>query len=165
MKNHSAIRRIAQPQIISVLPGFGATQQARNHPFPRSGNEWWACRKTGHCEPVRFPGVAISQLFRPEIDRFNLKTGGFPRQCAHWLGMTLTFLTHWPLIPAKAEMSGFHLLYPQRRSFPLLRGIQTLLSVQRAGSLILITINLKAIRRNCRNIELLIGFILVTFRS
>ena len=27
-------------------------------------------------------GVAISQLFRPEIDRFNLKTGGFPRQCA-----------------------------------------------------------------------------------
>ncbi|MCI7574020.1 MAG: hypothetical protein MSS94_04675, partial [Clostridiales bacterium] len=57
-------------------------------------------------EPVRFPGVAISQLFRPEIDRFNLKTGGFPRQCAllsrndsnffdtltsdigHWFGMT-----------------------------------------------------------------------------
>ena len=70
-----------------------------------------------------------------------------------------------PPIPAEAEMSGFHLLYPQRRSFPLLRGIQTLLSVQRAGSLILITINLKAIRRNCRNIELLIGFILVTFRS
>ena len=29
-------------------------------------------------------GVAIPQLFRPEIDRFNLKTGGFPRQCAHW---------------------------------------------------------------------------------
>ena len=40
-------------------------------------------------------GVAISQLFRPEIDRFNLKTGGFPRQCAHWLGMTVLLFVHF----------------------------------------------------------------------
>ncbi len=38
------------------------------------------CRKTCHCEPV-------TVVFRAA----NLKSGGFPRQYAHWLGMTPLF--------------------------------------------------------------------------
>ena len=37
------------------------------------------------------PGVAIPELYRSVMGRFPLKTGGFPRQCDHWLGMTPLF--------------------------------------------------------------------------
>ena len=30
-------------------------------------------------------GVAIPEVFRMVFDAFTAKTGGFPRQCAHWL--------------------------------------------------------------------------------
>ena len=37
------------------------------------------------------PGVAIPELYRSVMGSFPLKTGGFPRQCDHWLGMTPLF--------------------------------------------------------------------------
>ena len=43
-----------------------------------------------HCEPVTdVTGVAIPPTFWMHFGKHSHSTGGFPRQCAHWLGMTV----------------------------------------------------------------------------
>ena len=59
-----------------------------------------------HCEPVRFPGVAIPRIdalllvdkFRKTVQKNGLYDDRqleirrrFPHQCAHWFGMTVFF--------------------------------------------------------------------------
>ena len=43
-----------------------------------------------HCEPVTdVTGVAIPPTFWMHFGKHSHSTGGFPRQCTHWLGMTV----------------------------------------------------------------------------
>ena len=67
---------------------FAGPSRTRWSPFPQ-GKAWgWQSSdryrknaQVGHCEPVTdVTGVAIRNIRR--------RGNGFPRQCAHWLGMT-----------------------------------------------------------------------------
>ena len=52
--------------------------------------------KSCHCEPVTdVTGSQSPPRFFDGIRRFSLLTGGFPRQCTHWLGMTVLLFVHF----------------------------------------------------------------------
>ena len=79
---------------------------------------WCLSNLRCHCEPVRFPGVAIPRLEGKCIDNcpteretlrflvvivtWFLSTGGLPHQCAHWFAMTAFFGSHFqtPICPS-----------------------------------------------------------------
>ena len=44
---------------------------------------------TGRRSVTDVTGVAIPPDFSSRYQEVSLLTGGFPRQCAHWLGMTV----------------------------------------------------------------------------
>ena len=82
---------------------FRLLREAKRLPYALTNWNLTGYRIPGHCEPVRFPGVAIPRIDVPLlVDKFqktSQKNGlyddrlpeirwGFPHQCARWFGMT-----------------------------------------------------------------------------